>query len=298
MSALTIARIAGGRRKRIRASEWEQDGTTGHADRGPAAGGGPLLAAGRAAQRQLGLIRSWCIYYGQPFRHRHLVNFYRGVVQAGDLCFDLGAHLGNHTRAWLALGASVVAVEPHPQCMGWLRRTYGDCPEVHLIERAIGQAATSDTLMVSRLHPTVSTTSEGWRDSVRRVDGFAQVRWPDRVPVEVTTLDKLLARYGEPKFCKIDVEGAELKALNGIRRPLRALSFEFVPAAIARAHGCVERLEQLGSYEYNWSVAEPPRLQGAEWVGPDGICRQLSSMAGGADSGDVYARLVSEATSS
>ena len=45
----------------------------------------------------------------------------------------------------------------------------------------------------------------------------------------MTTLDTLVAEYGEPAFCKIDVEGFEVEALKGLSRPLRALSFEYGP---------------------------------------------------------------------
>lgn len=191
----------------------------------------------------------------------------------------------------------MVAVEPHPLCMRWLRRKFRHCRRVQLIERAVGAKAGGETLLVSRLHPTVSTISEGWRESVRQAVGFSRVRWQDHVPVEVTTLDELLTVHGQPAFCKIDVEGAELEALNGTCRPLPALSFEYIPAAIDLAHACVERLETLGSYEYNWNVGEPPRLVARRWVGPDRIRRQLSLLAESSDSGDVYARLVTAAAS-
>ena len=41
------------------------------------------------------------------------------------------------------------------------------------------------------------------------------MEWNDAVEVETTTLDALIAQYGEPAFMKIDIEGGELAALPG-----------------------------------------------------------------------------------
>jgi len=43
-------------------------------------------------------------------------HFYRVFVAAGDLCFDVGANLGNRTRCFRQLGCTVVAVEPQGEC--------------------------------------------------------------------------------------------------------------------------------------------------------------------------------------
>ncbi|MDX1409268.1 MAG: hypothetical protein R3330_14075, partial [Saprospiraceae bacterium] len=66
---------------------------------------------------RLGLWRSIGMYYWKPRVRGRLRRFYTGFVQEGMLCFDIGAHLGNRTRAFRDLGASVVAVEPQPLCL-------------------------------------------------------------------------------------------------------------------------------------------------------------------------------------
>lgn len=220
-----------------------------------------------------------------------MAHFYRGFVDPGDLCFDLGAHLGNHTRALLDVGAKVVAVEPQPHFMGALRRWYDDHPQVHLVEMAVAAESGQGTLRVSRMTPTVSTLTSGWMNTVRRAPGFDTVEWQDRHRVQVTTLDELIAEFGAPAFCKIDVEGGELDALLGLTTPLAALSFEYIPLMIDLALDCVERLEALGSYEYQWSEAEPLRLRGDCWLGADGIQEVLSGLRDSPNSGDVLARL-------
>ena len=110
--------------------------------------------------------------------------------------------------------------------------------------------------------------------------------------VPVTTLDALIQQYGKPAFCKIDVEGAELDVLRGLSQPLSALSFEYIPAVMETALGCIDWLSQLANYEYNWRVSEWPRLRSRAWLSPKEMADQLSRMSPEDNSGDVYARLV------
>ena len=241
-------------------------------------------------RRSAGLVRSILMYYGVPWRNRALTGFYAQFVRPGDLCFDVGAHVGNRLRALSRLGARVVALEPQPQCMRLLRRWYGHQPDIELVEEAVGVTGGTLTLFVSERTPTVSTLSRDWIGAVGATPGFAGVRWDRGIPVRVTTLDELIARYGEPTFCKIDVEGAELDVLRGLSHPLKVLSFEYIPAAIDIALGCVGRLGELGRYEYNFSPGELPRLRASVWLSPAQITDVLRRMPMHERSGDVYAR--------
>ncbi len=249
-----------------------------------------LRHEGRSLRRSAGLLRSILMYYGVPWRNRALARFYAQFVRPGDLCFDIGAHVGNRVWALSRLGARVVALEPQPDCMRLLRRWYGHHANVELVEQAVGAAPGTRTLFVSERTPTVTTLSRDWMAAVGATPGFAWVRWDRGIPVRVTTLDELIASYGEPAFCKIDVEGAELDVLSGLSYPLKALSFEYIPAAIGIAVACVERLGELGRYEYNWSPGELSRLQSSVWQGPAQMVDILRRMPIRGLSGDVYAR--------
>ena len=230
------------------------------------------------------------MYYGVPWRNRALARFYAQFVRPGDLCFDIGAHVGNRLRALSRLGARVVALEPQPQCMILLRRWYGHHANIELVEQAVGATHGTRTLFVSERTPTVTTLSREWISVVGTTPGFAGVRWDHDIPVRVTTIDELVARYGEPAFCKIDVEGAELDVLRGLSHPLKALSFEYIPAATDAAVACVDRLGELGRYEYNWSPGESSRLRSSVWQGPAQMAVILRRMPISERSGDVYAR--------
>lgn len=238
-----------------------------------------------------GLARSLVIYYGKPFQTRRLARFYASWTAPGDLCFDIGAHVGNRLRAWRRLGARVVAVEPQPLFMGWLRLCYGSDSDVILLEQAVGAEPGLGTLLVSRRTPTVSTLSAAWVGVVKQDASFVKVRWEAGSPVRVTTLDELIARFGEPAFCKIDIEGYELEALRGLSQPLPALSFEYIPATVEIALGCLDRLAALGDYRFNLTVGEGLQWRSERWLPGADIAAWLKGLRPGDRSGDIYARL-------
>lgn len=240
--------------------------------------------------RGWGLLRSLAIYYGLPGRARKDRAFYRQFVQPGQLVFDVGAHVGNRLRVLRQLGARCVAVEPQPLFADLLQRLYGRDEQVVLVREAIGAATGEATLHISRRTPTVTTLSAGWMAAVRQADSFADVRWEEAVTVPVTTLDALIARHGTPDFCKIDVEGSELAVLEGLSVPLPLLSFEYIPATQEMALACIERLQALGDYRYNWSVGEAQRLASAVWLDAREMAARLGEMGVNDRSGDLYAR--------
>jgi FkbM family methyltransferase len=239
----------------------------------------------------LGLARSFVVYW-RPGRQPALRRLYSEFVREGDLVFDVGAHLGDRSVAFAALGARVVALEPQPHVARWLRRIVAGNDRIVVRTEAVGAAPGTARIAMSARHPTVSTLSDDWRGSmVRGHAGFERVRWEGSAEVPVVTLDDLIASYGKPRFCKIDVEGYESEVLAGLSEPLPFLSLEFVASRLDLAGACVRRLTQLGPYSFNVVLGEGRRFHLAEWVGPDALVAWLASGAEGASSGDVYARL-------
>lgn len=240
---------------------------------------------------RLGLLRSRLIYLGPPFNRRRLRRFYGRFVRAGALCFDIGAHLGSRSRAFLDLGARVVALEPQPRCAAYLRRRWSGEERFVLIANAVGAQPGRAALRINRMNPTISTLAEdAWRAAMAAAAGRRE-RWDPPIEVEMTTLDQLIAEYGAPDFCKIDVEGFEEQALAGLSRAIPSLSFEFISFEKTRALACLRRLTALGAYRFNWSFRERHRLESPRWVEAPGVEQMLRRLGGRIVSGDIYACL-------
>ncbi|HEY5980463.1 MAG TPA: FkbM family methyltransferase [Microlunatus sp.] len=240
------------------------------------------------AGRAVGLGRSLAVYYGPVWRRRRLTRFYGQFLRPGDLAFDLGAHVGNRVRVFRRLGARVVAVEPQPDLLTVLRLLYGRDPGIRIEACGVAASSGTGTLHLSTRTPTVSSFAEGWIDEVSTDPSFRRVRWDTALPVPMLTLDELIARHGEPRFCKIDVEGFELDVLTGLSRPLPALSFEYIPVAAERAIACVRRLADLGAYRFRRSRVETHRWWDQQWLDPATMISVLQALPDGR-SGDVYA---------
>lgn len=240
--------------------------------------------------RTIGLARSLAVYHGVPGRQRRIRSLYSTLVSPGDLAIDIGAHIGNHTRALARLGCRVIAVEPQPDFAALLRLMFSRTGQVSVIEAAIGRAPGRATLAVSDCTPTVTTVSRDWLLERQRDPAFRSVHWNRTIDVAVLTVDELASRHGCPAFVKIDAEGAELDVLEGLTSVVPVLSFEYLPLGLDRVTRCVSRLAALGTYRFNWSVGETFRLASREWLDGPSLLRALEAPGAPTRSGDVYAR--------
>lgn len=245
---------------------------------------------GKSYSAQLGLWRSLVVYYGQPWRTIALRRFHDRLIRPGDRVFDIGAHVGHRSRAMARAGARVIAVEPQPLFADFLSRRVVD-DHITLERVAVGATCTTVTLQISARHPTVSTASRAWVNTVGQSPGFRHVRWASQVDVAQTTLAALIARHGVPAFCKIDVEGLEADILAGLDQALALVAFECLPAAREIGLACIDRLEALADdYHYNWVIGEQHRWARRDWLSAadmQGVIRALPAAGRGID---IYAR--------
>jgi hypothetical protein len=84
---------------------------------------------------------------------------YARFVQSGDLCFDVGAHVGDRTRAPVELGARVVSVDPQAYAIRRLAVQFARNSHVSIVAKALGEAPGQGVLAICDAAPTISTLS-------------------------------------------------------------------------------------------------------------------------------------------
>lgn len=246
-----------------------------------------MAAPGITLPAALGLLRSLAIYFN-PALTRRTRAFYGSLLRPGDLVFDVGAHVGARARAMHACGARVVAFEPQPLFARFLRRTL---PRgIILEETALGAEEGPARMAVSSRHPTVSSLRPALAEEARAMPGFEHVRWDGRAEVAMTSLDRMIARHGVPRYVKIDVEGYETEVLAGLSRPVELISVEYLPGLPDVSRGAAALLARLGGFEFNVVRGENGRFEWPEWRSAEALDAWLAGLAPDAGSGDVYAR--------
>jgi FkbM family methyltransferase len=221
--------------------------------------------------------------------HGQLVRFHRTLAQEGDLVFDIGANVGDMTALYLELGARVVSVEPQEDCLKSLKVRFGRHPRVSIVPMAVGAVEGEQEMLLSDIRSPLSSMSPEWIAAVKSSGRFPYYGWGRSVTVRVTTLDSLIALYGEPAFCKIDVEGFEREVFKGLSRPLARLSFEFHAELIGEALACLGRLRDIGQYRFNFTQENRPVFESTKKLNEEEISERLLSLPFSSLQGDVYA---------
>ncbi|MEM6794051.1 MAG: FkbM family methyltransferase [Acidobacteriota bacterium] len=174
----------------------------------------------------------------------------RSLVEPGDVIFDVGANIGFHASHFaLATGESgyVYCLEANPICVQMLRANL------------VGQGLeNTEILPVALLHHSgVSSFTLNYGNTnlgVSEASGFAVQKPGHRIQVPCYAFDDLMREFDlrEPDLIKLDVEGAEGYALEGMRECLEKKR----PKLLIEVHGkfCAAAVfEQLEALDYRFS---------------------------------------------
>ena len=193
--------------------------------------------------------------------------------QVGDLVYDLGANIGVVTIALARrVGASgrVVSFEPDPGNAAILRRniTAAGLTNVTVVEAAVaGENGTAQF---------VADGSIGSGLESARAESLLPGS-PDRtVTVPVLTLPTAFAEHGVPSWIKMDIEGAEVAALQAARHvlatshPMLAIETDHIVGRtttaadveqVLRAAGYAVTTARSHGTQMTWTVPQRPGAQ-------------------------------------
>jgi FkbM family methyltransferase len=174
--------------------------------------------------------------------HKKRLDLFQSLVSPGDLCFDVGANIGDYTAALIAAGARVVAIDPQPSSVMELRARFKGDKRVVVEPIALGSKCGGADFYVRDLHGT-SSFIKNWETS----------EYIEKIHVPVRTIESLIAIYGKPNYVKIDVEGYELEVIRGLESKVDLLSFEYHLTAddCAAKLKIIKTLARFGTLSFN-----------------------------------------------
>ena len=217
---------------------------------------GPLKNILRESLLDLGLYHKINnLRFRNDARNKAQKEFYSRLIKPGDLVFDVGANIGQRSEIFAQLAHKVVAIEPQPNCVRHLRSRFRFNRRVVIQEVALGDKAGEVTMWQSA-SPGISSMSRRFIDTMGS-GVFRDEKWDKEIKVPTKTLDDLIQIFGVPAFIKIDVEGYELKVLQGLTAAVPLISFEYSPEMIDETRNCAQRIQQVSTdYRFNYCLGE------------------------------------------
>ena len=167
----------------------------------------------------------WVIYLGKAkLKHKehHTCLALSEHFPPGSTIYDIGSHFGILTKEFAAVHAGqtkVVAFEPSDYCLGILKRIVGSLSNVEIIEAGAAEAAGESELKT----PIKDSGLIGI--GLSQVGGTSNVEYIS-TSIKLVSLEsyRLASKADEVTFIKLDVEGGELRCVEGCKRDGRDLS--------------------------------------------------------------------------
>ena len=129
-----------------------------------------------------------------------------------DLVYDIGLHDGSDTAFYLGLGYRVVAVDASLESSRRAEETFEQeitDGRLTLVRRAVTSPDAPPTV------PFFVSAQSEWSSLTREVAGRGRTPTTE-IHVPTTTMPDLLEQFGCPYYLKIDIEGADEIALEGL----------------------------------------------------------------------------------
>jgi len=127
------------------------------------------------------------------------------------LIFDIGLHLGEDTAYYLARGYRVLAVDADARMVERAAAEFAGFVadgRLELLNAAVSETASSSIAF----HLSANTM---WSSAEAGIAGRLGLRG-ETVEVQTRTLAELIAEFGAPLYCKIDIEGLDAAALRSL----------------------------------------------------------------------------------
>ena len=128
------------------------------------------------------LVSSIIKKFRKQEKRKRMLRFYNQFINQGDLCFDIGANMGDWSEIFLSLGARVIAIEPQMDCANSLRKRFEKKSTFTLLQNGVGKKEELKELRVAG-NLINSTFSDEFIEKYKHYD---YARWPSKEMVAAT----------------------------------------------------------------------------------------------------------------
>jgi FkbM family methyltransferase len=160
-------------------------------------------------------------------REYHTMQFLRELIRPGETVLEAGAHIGYLSMYFGSLvgdQGKVIVFEPAPANLKYLTQNVAHQPQVQVIEKAVGS---SEEIRSFFVEDVTGQNNSFYSDFGMFHNNTAYNNYDAggyrEIKVQVTTIDHFCSEANtRPDLVKIDIEGAELEALNGMSQTIAA----------------------------------------------------------------------------
>ena len=176
-------------------------------------------------------------------------------IRKGDVIVDIGANIGYYALQEARLAGDngrVYAIEPVPENVELLKKNIelNNYSNIEVFQLAVGAASKTDYIYISN-----------YRNTAAMIKTQSYI---DKVPVQVTTLDKFLENKPPPNLIRMDVEGYEVEIVKGMTKLLESnkplkLIVELHPPYYVTKEKRKDFLKTLkeSRFQVKWAIYEP-----------------------------------------
>jgi len=212
--------------------------------------------------------------------------------ETNDLCFDIGAYIGETATMLKDCGLRPVCLEPNAKSFQKLVEKLGDMNDFVLLNEAVLNYGGKCDLAICTKRPQLSSTSIAFlTQSIFAHSG--EVIWDKVEEVNVTTLNQLIKAYGKPSLVKLDIEGAEAKVLENLKHQIDLIFFEFGFSLKSNFVDSILSLDNKFYYKYNYFLGEfnlSNRLMSNRWMDSQELFRCIEALD--VSDGDKWGNIV------
>lgn len=174
-------------------------------------------------------------FYLHSFRHKNYwvhgkkreqttMDLFEILIDFGDTVIELGAHIGYISLYFAKLvgdNGNVVVFEPGPDNFKYLYRNVSQNKNITAIQKAVSDADGELPFYVEAFSGQNNSLIENFQGlSLNSSHANVESHY-ETIIVDVITLDTYTEEISDIQFLKIDVEGAELKVLNGAKHTIQ-----------------------------------------------------------------------------